>query len=264
MALIHCSYSHAKLIAEAERTPDAEEFDNAAKAFLDGLEIEADEVRNEDELINVFMGEFREIKRKGSTSRFYNYLKRRHFDDPEECAYFYDLRACTTGIWQDRIIIPVYQNETLVTWTGRAIAPTSKAPRYKALSPRHAEPVKALELTTNTLWGYDDILEGGRSLIITEGPFDALKLDWYGYPIEVRATCLFGLNMSMAQHSLIAEVVDKFDNTYLLLDREAIEADFTIHEELTRYGVQRVQLPTKYEDPGSMTRLDTNEFLSQF
>ena len=70
--------------------------------------------------------------------------------------------------------------------------------------------------------------------------------------------------MTVAQHSLIAEVVKGFDNTYLLLDREAIESDFIIHEELTRYGVQRVQLPTIYEDPGSLTKADTLLFLRQF
>src|SRR6202040_650598 len=112
------------------------------------------------------------------------------------------------GPFSYRVVIPVFLNKRLVTWTGRSIAPSEEL-RYRSLStdPEKANglPV-ALENIKHTLFDYDSLKEGGRVLAVAEGPLDAMRLGFLGERYGIKATCLFGKSLHPMQLDLLHEI----------------------------------------------------------
>lgn len=159
---------------------------------------------------------FRDIQPIGSTRKFYNYLESRGFGDNGDILKLvvqYELRA-GRGDWQDRIILPYFQNGELVTWTGRAIAPSKY--RYKDL-----DLDSSLLAPKETLYNHDCMIDGGKALIIQEGPFDVLKVDFYGQPWRVRSVGLSTNSISEQQAFLLQEAVGKFDKVIVMMDTKS-------------------------------------------
>ena len=246
-SLLNCSYAHARLIVDQYSITDTDDFNN--------LDVNFDKPKEDilkPEGLH-FPEEFKKIKNIGTGKRFYHYLRGRGFDNVKNLAFVYNLHYCTTGDWKDRIIIPVYENWELATWTARAIAHTEKAPRYKTLSVNEEGPYKALININETIFLYDQ-LTGGDLLFITEGPIDAMKIDFYGYPYNTSGTCLFTSSISTSQVYLISEVSKGYKSTILLLDPEAIQQQLEIQDILARYGVKIGTLEPGIEDPGAMSK----------
>ena len=246
-ALLNCSYNHARLVVDQYSITDTDEFNTLDISFDKPKE----DTPNLKELR--FPPEFKKIKDVGTGGRFYQYLRGRGFINVKDLARDYDLYYCTTGDWKDRVIIPIYENVELVTWTARAIAHTEKAPRYKTLSVNEEGHYKASINITDTIFLYDD-LTGGDLLFITEGPIDAMKIDFYGYLYGASATCLFTSSISTSQVYLISEVSKRYNSTILLLDPPAIQQQLEIQDVLARYGVRIGTLAPDIEDPGAMTK----------
>ena len=156
---------------------------------------------------------FEAIRPHGRTRHHWEYLQRvRGFDSSiAELCEFYGLCAGVSGEWHDRVILPYYQDRQLVTWTGRAIAPSRI--RYRDLS-REESIVPPKE----TLFNHDAMLDDtAKVLAIVEGPMDALKLDLYGRRFGVRAVALSTNSISDAQTFLltacrIGRIVVMMDN----------------------------------------------------
>lgn len=191
------------------------------------------------------------IKSSGGTARFWRYLKGRHFDNVADLVSRYHLRCATTGEQKDRIIIPLRHESRLVGWTGRAIQPTINAPRYLSSGPA----VKRLVFNEDELWA------GGKVLYVVEGPFDALKLDYYGEPFGVRATCLFGVTMTIEQVATLRQLRRYFKRVVILLDRAAIEPAFDALDWLQGPNVTIGSLPEQFKDPGEMNRDEVETFI---
>lgn len=195
--------------------------------------------------------DFYEIKPRGITKRFFQSLIDRGYENPQDIIRRYDLRCAMTGRYKDRIIIPIYFNDELLGWTSRAIGNPVNAPRYLMSS----DDVKA------TVYNYDELRKGGQRLFITEGPFDALKIDSFNYvrqensydpmyvPVEFRATCTFGTSVTLSQLALLRSLVKKFDETWILFDKGA---DGPANNLAEWTGAKLAFLPSDVDDPGEL------------
>lgn len=259
-ALLGCSFNQAKIIVQQYSAADPEDLDDVLDLMLKGYPEREARIIKKQEL--KFPDEFKRIKKEGSTKRFFKYLKNRGFKKVDKFCSLYKLRCATTGKFKDRIIIPIYQRKKLVGWTSRAIGKTRDAPRYLALS----EDDGGLVNVFHTLWNWDSIMDGGDLLLIVEGPFDALKLDYYALElynegIEAQATCTFGTSMSEQQAMMLSEVARRFKKAVLLYDEGATEAIFRAKELLEHTKVECGFLPPDVEDPGEMTRKEVHNLI---
>lgn len=187
--------------------------------------------------------DFNCIKVRGITRRFFNYLQNRGYENPQDIIEQYNLRCALTGRYKDRIIIPITHNDELIGWTSRAIGMLKHAPRYLASS----EDVKAF------IFNFDQLKHGGQRLIITEGPFDAIRIDSHNHTylkgIEVRATCVFGTSVTISQIALLRSLKKNFDETYVLFDHGADKPANDLAEWIS---ARVARLPENYDDPGEL------------
>lgn len=194
---------------------------------------------------------------------FRDYMVSRGFpeSDHHRLAELYDLRICTMGEYHDRLILPVYY-QGLATWTGRSIFKDAKT-RYKTLSTdkdKAAPYTPARYAVTDLLYNFEQLRQsGGDKLFIVEGPFDALKLDFYGRTHGGRATCLFGLSVSPMQQRLLAELSEVYDKMFLVLDPGAFSQQVGMMSALP--GVKQKFLPDVYKDPGEMPKAVIKDFI---
>lgn len=152
------------------------------------------------------------------TAKAWNYLYGRGFNraiyrvpDVDALVEIYSLKTARSGDWQDRIILPYYQDRQLVTWSARAVA--SSSIRYKDLSIK-----ESLVAPKETLFNHDCLHTGGAALVVVEGPFDALKLDFYGAAFGVRALALSTNSITDSQAFLLQAAGDKFASVYVMMD----------------------------------------------
>jgi hypothetical protein len=162
------------------------------------------------------------IKETGWTRLHWRYLFGRGFDmtqggieEVDLLCQQYGLMACRHSPWNDRVIIPYHLYGELVTWSARAIGDARI--RYRDLDLEDS-----LLAPKNTLYNADCMLEGGRVLVLTEGPFDVLKLDFYGRRYGVRAVGLSTNSISDRQAHLLSEAVGKFERLVVMLDTKNI------------------------------------------
>jgi hypothetical protein len=235
--LLGCSQSQAQLTVRQYGAADPDTLETALASLLD----EPITVAPRPEKL-VMPHEFMTLGPKPSATRFRNYLQRRGFDDIDDLGRRYQLRYCSTGRWKDRIIFPVFRRGKLVAWTGRAISNPINAPRYLSTS----NEIKKAILNE------DDITLGGNILFITEGPIDAIKIDYYGRSRQAHATCVFGTSITLDQIALIKQASRRYRYTVLLLDPDAIETSFNVIEWLPNAIMGTI--PSGVEDPGAMTK----------
>jgi hypothetical protein len=239
-ALLGCSFTQAKLIVQQFSTPDPESLEAAMEA-LGGATVPVQQPKLPQGLPTAFKA----IKPMGLTGRFWRYLARRGFDDVGRLVEQYGLLCAQTGEMKDRVILPLYSGGKLIGWTGRAIQRTVDAPRYLSSSPE----VKQIIFN-------EDELTGGERLLITEGPFDALKVDFYGRP-RIRATCLFGVNPTLPQISILRGISRRY-RTAILFDHDAYEQAMALRDYLPNVGIE--MLPHNVKDPGMLSKKQVLEY----
>ena len=154
----------------------------------------------------------------GKTRRHWDYLYDRGFtgasdagNDVDVLCSLYGLMAGVSGLWSARLILPYVMDGQLVTWSARAIGEATI--RYRDL-----KLTESLLAPKETLFNHDCIAGGGRALVITEGPFDALKLDFYGQLYGVRAVALSTNSIQDAQAFLLQDAADRFDRVIVMMD----------------------------------------------
>ena len=204
---------------------------------------------------------FKKFEALPSSRRYYQYMKIRHYryQQVREISDFYDVHYCNTGPFKGRIIFPVYYQGELVTWTGRSVYPHARV-RYKTLTVDlekakvEGTPV-AMKRTSDLLLWYDQLVEfPGQKLVVVEGPFDALRVDYFGRLGGVRATCLFGKNVSAVQMHLLHELVQYYPERYLILDQEASADALRMQMELAPLRFRVKQLPFGIGDPAGVSK----------
>lgn len=161
-----------------------------------------------------FPDEFIRIDANGRTARFWDYLVGRDFiweDIPYLCQD-YSLWAAVRGDFKDRVILPYIVDTKLVTWSGRAIADATI--RYKDLATDIAG-VTAKSL----LYNYDcHRCHNRKVLAVVEGPFDAIKLDFYGKDQGVRAVALSTNDITEEQVYELETMAPEFGRVIVMLD----------------------------------------------
>lgn len=244
-ALIHCTKDEARRLLGL-RVLEEGEFDSLLNSLFKEEEHKPVKMGGVDKL--AFDKEFRPIKDTGMTKPYWDYLEYRGFDNVERLIAMYGLKCALVGYWKYRIIFPVYFEGQLVTWVGRSI--TSKVePKYLDLSIE-----RSVRFPKYNLWNYDELLNGGKVLYITEGIFDAIKLDFY-FPQGYKATCLFTKTIMDEQQILLKEVAKEFKEVRILLDADAQTQAMQIKAELSYIpNITLGQLPEGVKDPGELNK----------
>ena len=239
MRLIGCSIQAATLI-----TADSGSVDDFRKITYTAIP----EIRKGKLKPIVLPPSFRRIADSDEWSRVYiEYLRSRGFDNPIKLARDYNLRFTISGPQHHRIIVPVMLEGQTMAYTGRALS-ANMSPRYLASSTDISTNIKDL------LFNYDAASPGGDRLVIVEGPFDALKVDFYLKP-RVRAVALASNAVTEAQIYYLYKLIPRFKKTILLLDEDAMIQAGTVFGELSIAGRKLIlgALPNGIKDPGEMS-----------
>ena len=198
-----------------------------------------------------------------------SYLKQRGFPTPEQLAKTYDLRMPMKGDFANHIVVPLYEDGNLVCLQGRSLAKEPKL-RYRGLSKRNTlDGMKAIHATNETLFNYDAIQndENMRWLVITEGVFDALKLDWFGRDQGLRSTCVFTKNMSTRQKRMLAQVVENAENleaVYVMLDANERTDQQHMVSQLSHIPAMNAPVTPEFfdaKDPAEFNEQDVLDFV---
>jgi len=253
MQLLRASYGEAREIAGlGDDYVDPEGFDAVAARLLGRMRGEVKKAP-ERPLYLELPREFLIIDGSVGTRRFWNYLYDRGFAsrDIELLCQTYCLRACRTGRFGGRVIFPFLVGGHVVTWTGRAIGPSTA--RYLDLSldesvagPKH------------TLYNHDSAAQGGRVLVLQEGPVDAVKVDFYGREFGVRSVGLSTNTVSDDQSYLLQELADGFDRVLVMMDQATplgIIDSMRMRQRLSFIGdrMEIAQVPFGAKDGGALT-----------
>ena len=155
-------------------------------------------------------------------------------------AQYYSLSYSVDEAWANRIIIPVFLYDKLLTWTGRSIG---RSPlRYKTLKTRKWLPDSGTyegdARSIRSLVYNADRLSKGKLLIINEGPFDVMKLDFIGAAYGIRATCIFGNQLGIEQLYALSDIALDFEHIVIGLDVKSSS------DELMRWKLCEAVRPT--------------------
>lgn len=251
-ALLKCPYSFADSLVSSsvEALPSDGDFINRLSGLFQP---------KREEIIRVpdlqLPKEFVPIRNVGPGRMFCSYLHRRGFalvDIPELCDRFGLLRCADNSKWHGRIIFPITLSGKLVTWTGRHIDGSKL--RYRSLSVED-EDTPALMPIKNTILWYDRLKKATGTLVVCEGPFDALKIAYLGQAYNVHATCIYGKSMSDEQRDML-EQLEHFDHRIVLLDALAFDHlnPRGAFADLRSIGFVTKPLPPVAKDPGELNR----------
>ena len=171
-----------------------------------------------------------------------NFLIKRGYN-PDYVARKYDLRFVgpTLDNWKFQLLIPVYMNQTLMTFVGRDT--TGKA----EIKYQNAPIERSILQAKHCLYGLDSVTD---TIILVEGILDMWRI---GSP----AVCCFGTQITTEQINLIAQ--KRLKRCLILFDQDATDKAYVLASTLTSVVpvVEVLELDT--EDPDSMTEDETWE-----
>ena len=149
----------------------------------------------------------------------------------ENTVYAYGIGFCTTGIAKQRVVVPVYDGETLATWRARDWTNTHP---IKYTSPKGSH--------LHTLFNLERAAATGV-VVIVEGVLDALRLPEY-------AAALCGKSLSRFQQAALFRAQPH--HAYLWLDGEAEREAATVGRQLAGVvpAITVVRTP-RGADPGN-------------
>ncbi len=258
--LLGVSYYQARQIAGLrEDYVDPEGFDAMVSRLMGRDKVDkVEHVRKE---FLQFPREFEELY--DAPDRFYYYLRDQRDFGPvgtRDLADLYDVRYAKRGAFRDRVILPYYADGALVAWTGRAIA--QAVVRYRDL-----DRDDCLVPPKETLFNLDCRMEGGRALVVVEGPIDALKIDVFGRGAGVRAVALSTNSITEAQIYLLEETAPAFDRVLVMMDMASelgVVDSMRMRQELA--GVKNasiIQVPFNLKDAGEMSPRQASAFAEE-
>ena len=151
--------------------------------------------------------------------RFLQYLEGRGL--PAESVARYQLHGSDSGDFRGRVVLPIVCQGRTVGATGRAIR---RGRRYHTLPGGVGTQSLLLE----------QLATGGQLLVIVEGPFDALALDWAAHTgdLPVHAVALGGLALTEPKRVALDRLAARYARTVLLLDATALSRSLELQREL--------------------------------
>lgn len=196
--------------------------------------------------------EFVTIQKEGITDRFWNYLYRRGFGGfaVDKIIQQYKIKCALRGPFKDRVILPIYLDGALMCWTARSIYSDAKLRYYSLPAKDSVKNIKDL------VYNFDEAYNTrGKKLFITEGPFDALKVDYYAKQRDCRAVCLFNMSLTESQLFLLSELRSNYESVVVLLDSGELFSALKLASQLNFLGgVEFGELPDGVKDPGELTK----------
>lgn len=265
IALLGCSAERARVIVGTSAPVLDESFLGSIQSSLS--DEDADEHREERSL--ELMDEFKPFRDVPSAKIFINYLKGRNFTLQQILALTedYDLHYATRGPFKGRIIFPIYHRRRLVNWTGRSVYPGVDL-RYKTLPTEYEAaldggvPQAAASIGQHILW-YDDLMRiDCDTLVLVEGPFDALKVNVLGYSEGICSTCFFTATPSDAQIDIFHDLLPRFKRRFFIPDEGAEAMSLTTAARLRTLDVETRYLTKGVKDPGDFRKVsDLNKVL---
>jgi len=255
MALLKCSYFKVcELLGTQPLWLNAEKFENLT--FDEAPETVPTEL--------VLPKEFRDQWDHSSAIRFQRYLIEDRGFPPDSIfrlAARYQLYYSISGRDKDRIVIPNRINGRLVNWTSRSIHPHSRL-RYLTLDKENG----ALINIKQHIFNVDSLQNGGSVLMVVEGPFDALKVDFYGARLGVRATCLFNKKSTLNQLGYLGELANVFNRIMVMFDQgEELDQQDLLSQLswLPEHTVAEWSCPSHVKDPGELTPNGVRQMCTQ-
>jgi len=188
----------------------------------------------------VFPPEFRVPCGTGITRRFHAYLKARGLPNVDRVVRDYSIRCAVSGEWRDRLILPVFDGDHLVGWTGRAIGKAEL--RYRAEPQGHT--------IKEYLFSGPD--RDARFLIIVEGPLDVIPLADACRTLGVDVVGTMGTDVTDAQLTRLSDRGGRCERTAILFDRGADVAARLLQRSLPTVRPLVARLPHHRKDPGEL------------
>ena len=266
-AVLGCSWDQARAIVGIPlpgTSASDDEFGDHVLRLLRGVSNNANNAKNS---CLSLPPEFQPVEDCGTGRYFADYLVEERGYEPQDIPVLqrrYDLQHCMKGAFKWRLVFPVYIDGQLVNWTGRHISKETRL-RYRTLSVEPDEdnglPAALLSIE-RTLWNYDAVSQGGRKLLVVEGPFDAMKLDYFGSQFGIRATCTYTKGISDTQIALLENLRDRFDEVDRVLDNDARFDTLQAQADMAHLHCGISYVPKQYKDPDSMPYRAVMEFLT--
>jgi len=195
---------------------------------------------------------------KPSRRPFLAYLTGRGFSPAwiDRLSHAYGIYYCSRGAYGGRVIFTVNHEQKLVVWTGRTRYHNKM--RYRTLSPNPDKSWKegyapAIAPITHYLLWYDGLkTANANTIILSEGPFDALKINILGHNLGIVSTCFFTAEPSDKQIDLLHELLPQFQHKYLMLDRNTAPTALRLSDKLRTLDIALRYLPDGIKDPGEL------------
>ncbi len=250
MRLLGCSFDMADSYV-SEDIVELSDFDEAVAQFLS----EPTEETRTLQLPNTF----RPLRdNRGRAKMYWEYLvEDRGFPEGKMKSLVkrYNLLYCDKGEWRGRIILPVYLQGELVSWTGRTVYETEEL-RYKTLSHRKVDSTgsQALVNIRHVLYNFDNAVRRTRKVgVIVEGPLDSINVDFFGHKKGITSVSAFGTGISPEQIEWLTTLGDNCDKLVSCGDRNAEGNVLDIMSSTVDLGIGNVDLPDEADDPAELS-----------
>ncbi len=254
--LIGCSYTEAQRITSSVVMPTNDQLANVNMATMFGKPA-APVVRD-----LTMPPEFRPLSHAWACKPYVKYLRNRGFvEDPTLLHYSYGLHYATRGVFQGRVLLPVFYKGKLISWTGRTIWPAELV-RYKTLT---TDPDRAAALDLEPAlapinhflpwydWLREEAHEEGRELVLVEGPLDALKINLLGHGRpHIVSTCWMGSEPTRQQVDLLHGIAGDFYKRWIISDADMPEKAYRIANRLLPVRFNVAELPRGVKDPAEL------------
>lgn len=176
------------------------------------------------------------------TSKERKYLKSRDFDPDFLHEKYGVVGGGITGRWKFRIIIPIYYNNQLVSWTARSIFSKNELkemeiPRYKNLSIE-----ESVINPKDIFFNLDN--SRGDTVVLMEGTFDVMR---FGDSF----ICSLGTQLTQKQIELLSK---RFNKVYIMFDNEK-EAQ----EKARKFGMQIASMGLEVEVVDAFSDFGVND-----
>jgi DNA primase len=167
------------------------------------------------EYVKLLPEEFRDVIGNSSIKAIQalNYLRSRGINDSLIAEY--NMGYCYSGKYNNRVIIPYYEDKKLMYFVGRDFTGTQD-PKY--LNPEWEK--------THFLFNFERVKKQSYDFIVLmEGALDILSMPDH-------AVCLLGKQVSEDQK----KILNRYKSIYVMLDNDAILDAYKICESMGRYG----------------------------
>lgn len=170
------------------------------------------------------------------------YIAARGFPEPVSVASRYQLAYAPEGRWAQRLLIPFWERESLLTWSGRAIR-SNLFPKYE-MPPG---PEGAIYLPRPPR----------QRMMIVEGPIDALKIAVATEDMGIGVVAMAGLALNAARLNRIRKLAEYVETFELVTDATVpVSVWRNLLNELKtavpQCQVKRRPMCEDYNDPGEM------------